>query len=562
MKKRLLLLVLCLQIVVASLAGCSSKKDETGKGVTETTAKIEADSGKGIEDIELIDPRESGLSDIFPLEEKITFTYYIKQNDAMASTMETYADVEFFKELEELTNVHIEWNHNASDEGFALMIQSGEYPDLINWPLNNVPGGVGTLLEDDVIIDLTNLIPVHAPNYYAWLQANPEEDKASLLDDGTRYQFTSFTGDWETLDMVYYNISGPQIRQDWLDKLGLKMPTTTDELYDVLVAFKNNDMNGNGDANDEIPYVITGGGGLSESMYSLAGSFGTRQNFHTQDGKVVYGPMTDNYKEFLLYMNKLYTEGLINTDFAINEDAFSLIIQDRGGFTFGAMGSGVIAAHELLLEKNPSYNYVSVPWLKGPEGYQSARSDKGGVGRTTAISTQCEYPEIALAWLDYAYTYAGSVNSSFGIEGKSYDVIDGYPTIREEVKVNDKGWTEEESMCRWMLGSINYPNARDFRFYEQINLNEPYKMDIQENWGLADDKINLPPVILTAEESEKFSGIMSDVSTHVNEYSLRFIVGEVDIETEWDRYVETIEKLNIEEARLIQEAAVERYNAR
>lgn len=360
-------------------------------------------------------------------------------------------------------------------------------------------------------------------------------------------------------------ILGPQIRQDWLDKVGMKMPTTTDELYDVLVAFKNNDCNGNGDPNDEIPYVISGGEKrLSETMYSLAECFGTTNDFCINDGKVVYGPVTDNYKEFLTYMNKLYSEGLINSDFAVNENAFNLVLQNQGGFTIDAMNSGVIAAHDLLKETDATYNYVSAPWLIGPDGQQVGQSRGGGGGRMTAISTSCEYPEIALAWLDYAYSYAGSQNATFGIEGESYDVVNGYPTIKEEVKNANPSWGVEENLCRWMVGSINYPCIRDIRFYEQMNLVEDYQKDIQTNWEpqTTELSIKMPGLVLTNEESSTYSDIMADIKTYVSECSLKFITGQMSLTKDWENYVKNIENMKINDAKMIQETAFERFNSR
>lgn len=554
MKKKLLSAALVVTMTGGFLTGCGGGK--TGaEGATE--GKVE------VPEVEVreVDPREEGLSSIFPLKEPVTLSYYIQANTAMTATMETYADVEFFKELEKQTNVHIEWIHNTNDENFALMVASGELPDLINWKLGTAAGGAAALLDDDVIMDLTEMLPQYAPNYYAWLKANPEEDKAWKMDDGRYYQFVNFNADWDNVDMISFSILGPQIRQDWLDKVGMDMPETTDELYEVLKAFKEQDVNGNGDPNDEIPMIVTGGEekALSETLYSLAGSFGAINDFQLLDGKVTYGPTTDNFREFLKYVNKLYSEGLINTDFAVNKDAFNLVLQERGGFAINAMGSGVVATHDLLKGKNPEYNYVSVPWLKGPEGYQSLTINDLQNPRGTAVTTACKNPEIALAWLDYAYSYAGSMASTYGIEGKSYEFVDGRPTIMEEVKQNDKGWSEEQSMSRWMLGSINYPNARDKYFYEQINLNEDYKVDIQENWGKAKRDIILPPLVLNSEEQEIYSSIMSDITTYVSETNLQFITGEKDIETQWDEYAQNVENMNIKEALVCKQAAYDRY---
>lgn len=576
MKKKIVSALLCATLLTGLLTGCGNggADQQQGSGESQTSEQqstektSEGSQSSAAEETPAVpedfDPRTAGLSDIFPLEDPITLTYLIRQNDAMAATMDTYADVEFLKRLEELTNVHIEWNHNCSEEAFATMISSKQYPDLINYPLMGVAGGPSALIEDGVILDLTEMIPQYAPNYWAWMQNNPDVDLANRLDDGTMFSLGCQLGNWETLKFEKTYISGPQIRKDWLDKLGLKMPTTIDELYEVLVAFKENDCNGNGDPDDEIPYVIAGGDKrLGETMYTMAQCFGTGNSFIMDGDTVVYGPLTDYYKDFVTFMNKLYTEGLINSDFPINEDAFNLILQDQGGFTIDAMNSGVIAAHDLLKQTDDSYNYVSMAWPTGPDGQKVGLGRSGGGGRMTAISTQCEHPEIALAWLDYAYSYAGSLNATFGIEGESYDMVNGYPTIREEVKTTNDAWNVEENLCRWMVGSINYPCIRDIRFYEQMNLVEDYQKEIQANWGPQKEEYGtgMPGIVMTAEENDEFSDIMADVKTYVSECTLKFIRNEMSLD-EWDSFKDNIKKMNIDKALEIQQAAVDRFNNR
>lgn len=531
----------------------------TACGGGQSKAKGESKDTKASEKVEVSKPTE-GLSSMFPLKEKVTLTYFISENSSMAATMKSYNEVEFFKELEKKTNVHIEFNHNESDNALALMIAGGDLPDMINAKFGMLPGGVPSLLEDDIIADLSTIIPKYAPNYYDWLQKNPDENKAFKLDDGTMYQFVGFNGNWEDQKVVNFLIKGSQIRQDWLDKVGMSMPTTTDELYQVLKAFKEQDVNGNGDPNDEIPFVVSKD--TFNSLYTLAGSFGTRKDFQMLDGKVAYGPITNNFKNFLTYIHKLYDEGLINSDFAQNESAFDLILQSKAGFTNGSMGSSLIAAHEALKQKDPNANFVSVPWLKDSDGNQSGVDDINGNVKGTAITTACKNPDIAAAWLDYAYSQEGSLNSTFGVEGKSYQMIDGYPTIMDEVRTNDKGWSEEQSISRWMLGPITYPNARDDRFFEQMNLNEQYKKDIQTNWGEQTDAILLPPLTLTSEESDIYGGIMPDLQTYMDECVLKFITGKMSIDSDWDDYVNGIKGMGIDEAIKCKQTALERYEKR
>ena len=185
MKKRLLALLMCMLMVIGVLAGCgggdnSSKADSS-----------KADSSKAGD---ASAPESQGEGDVtYPLvDTPIELSYYIKINGAMSATMETYADVEFFKFMEEKTNVKINWDHNCSNENFAMMITSGVLPDMINWNVQNAAGGVQALLEDEIIVDLTELMPKYAPAYSEWMQNNPEENKAFMLEDGTQFQFVNF----------------------------------------------------------------------------------------------------------------------------------------------------------------------------------------------------------------------------------------------------------------------------------------------------------------------------------------------------------------------------------
>lgn len=128
--------------------------------------------------------------------------------------------------------------------------------------------------------------------------------------DGNIYALAGWWGDINDYvpDYLY-------IRQDWLDNLGLEMPETVDELYDVLVAFKEQDANGNGNPDDEIPMATKNG---IKQLYYLMTGFGydTNSLWYTDDnGEVHYAAVEDQYKDMLAFLNKCYSEGLISDDF-------------------------------------------------------------------------------------------------------------------------------------------------------------------------------------------------------------------------------------------------------
>ena len=143
----------------------------------------------------------------------------------------------------------------------------------------------------------------------ALFEKYPALEAMCTSSDGNIYALAGWWGDINDYvpDYLY-------IRQDWLDNLGLEMPKTVDELYDVLAAFKEQDANGNGNPNDEIPMATKNG---IKQLYYLMTGFGydTNSLWYTDDsGKVHYAAVEDQYKEMLAFLNKCYSEGLISDD--------------------------------------------------------------------------------------------------------------------------------------------------------------------------------------------------------------------------------------------------------
>ena len=164
-----------------------------------------------------------------------------------------------------------------------------------------------------LIQPIGDLIDLYAPNYKKMMDENPEIEKRTMLGDGKIYSFAS-------INTVPRDLTFKQfINQKWLDALGLDMPETIEEFYDVLVAFKTQDPNGNGFA-DEIPLSSVG---LNQTRNFLMSAFGYVSTGIEvgDDGKVVFVPATENYWNYIQFANKLYTEGLLDKDvFSMNAD--------------------------------------------------------------------------------------------------------------------------------------------------------------------------------------------------------------------------------------------------
>jgi putative aldouronate transport system substrate-binding protein len=481
----------------------------------------------------------------------------------MSATMPDYNGVAFFQKLEEAANVHIEWIHPASgsagNEQFAVMVASNDLPDLINWNFGNARGGAEALLRDKIILPISrDDAYAYLPDYMKIVDANQPFKQSTLLDNGTFYQIVNFNYDWELPGITEFQIKGPYIRMDWVRKAGKQMPATVGELHDVLLAIKNTNVNGKG-AGTVIPFIVDRN---LEAIRAMAGLFGARWGDpHTLNGKVVYGPVTANYRKYVETMAQWYKEGLINSDFPVLENASARILSSEAAFTIGAMGSGLTMGRAALLKSDPGSDLDSIPYPKGPDGFQSFVDDVWRNPRATAITSANKYPAQSLKWLNYHYTPQGSINATFGILGESYQMANGKPILLDRVMNPVSGRNQEEEIARYALGPINYPNARHIGFYEQVNLASEQQRRIQSNWKTGTRDILLPPITLSTEETTRVSAIMSDIKTYVDEMTVKFIIGTEPL-SRYNDFVQTIQKMNIDGAVAIYQAAVDRYKAR
>ena len=243
------------------------------------------------------------------------------------SEVSDHAEVPSMQKLAELTGVDVEWVHpprGQEGEQFSLMVVSQEYTDIIYYTWTSYAGGPEKAILDEVIIPLNDYIEQYAPNLTALFEKYPEAKRQATTDDGTIYCFPFIRGvclDESTAGLNF--TQGPIYRKDWADQLGLSAPVTMDDWYNMLCAFRDNDMNGNGDPTDEIPFsgVFSNGKGYSFNFFPAA--FGVLEGFYLEDGKVNHSILSPKYKDYLDTMRKWYAEGLIDPDFlAVDSNTF------------------------------------------------------------------------------------------------------------------------------------------------------------------------------------------------------------------------------------------------
>jgi len=326
--------------------------------VAESKDKEEQKKDQGDSSIKLTPPNTYPI-----VEEKVTLKIFTYQNP-LVEDMETN---QFTRELEELTNVHIEWDL-APQANLAekrnLVLASGNYPDAFmsaGFSLTDLM----TYGTQGVLIPLNDLIEEHAPNVKKHFEDIPTVKEKITAPDGNIYSLGS--------DQRCYHCGFSRkmwINQSWLDKLNLSMPTTTDEFYQVLKAFREQDPNGNGKA-DEIPLISA----PSEVDIFLMNAFiynegGNR--FILNDGKVDVAFNKPEWREGLAYLKKLYDEELLDhTSLTTTAEQIKQLANGEVELlgAFPALQPGTYC--DLAGERWKHYSVV--PPLKGPNGVQLAQ---------------------------------------------------------------------------------------------------------------------------------------------------------------------------------------------
>nr|AFK65433.1 family 1 extracellular solute-binding protein [Paenibacillus mucilaginosus K02] len=432
-----------------------------------------------------------------------------------------------------------------TDQKFSLLLASGELPDIFLNTWLQYPGGPDKAVEQGYILKLNDLIDQHAPNLKKALQEHPEIDKMIKTDNGTYYAFPFIRSE---AGRVY---GGPIIRKDWLDELGLSVPETIDEWHTVLKAFKEK-------KNAAAPVTFRTMF-LGERTAGFAGAYGVMGNYYVKNGKVVYGYLEPEYKEYLKTMNQWYKEGLIDKDFA-SIDAATVDKKMTSGV------SGATFGWQFYIEKynaaaqaaDPKANYVAAPYpvLKKGTKPEFGQLDNAYAGTSSAaISAKTKNVEAAMRWLDYAYSEEGSMLNTFGIEGVTYVLKDGKPVYKDLVVKNPEGLGSDQVMMQYAHGT-NFPMIQRDNHLPAKYQQTKDALDIWRNTNHAQHL--LPPVTPTAEEADEMASIMNDINALVKEAELKIILGAEPVEA-YDKYVEQMKGLGIERALEIQQAAYERY---
>ncbi|CAI6079481.1 extracellular solute-binding protein [Cohnella sp. JJ-181] len=538
-------------------AGCSNSNNNNNNNASGTATTSPASTAAGT-----AQDKPTAAEVKYPA----SLTYWVQMNGNAGAIMKTYNEMAAYKEIEKKTGTKVEFQHpptGQEKDQFNIMLASGNLPDVVEYNFGSTVGlsasqSPDALIKGNQLLRLNELIEQYAPNLSEVLKEHPEFRKMITTDEGNIYVMPFLLGD-ELLSVV----NGPIFRQDWLDKLNLKVPTTIPEWETVLTAFRDKDPNGNG-KQDEIPFFMNLVGDF-DLNHLLIGAWGITTDFYNDNGQVKYGPIQPEYKEFLATLARWYKNGLIDKDYASITDAKlkdNKVISNQVGAFSGFAGGGLGRYLTLVKETNPSFSLVGAPYPKLNEGGANPLGQYSlpFTGYGAAISAQAKNPEQIVRWLDYKYGEEGHMLINFGIEGESYKMENGYPKFTDLIMNNPDKLPMSQAMAKYFQSGWNGPFVQDKRVIEQY-YTIPAQREAQKTWFQADHSKQMPSIALSADESSKTASIMNDVKTYRDEMFNKFVMGAEPIEN-FDKYVQTMKSMGIDEAIKVRQAALDRYLTR
>lgn len=597
MKKKLMSLTLCAALGLSLLAGCgdqsssasgdsaaasaaSAPQSAVQASAPEATAPADAVSAVETSEAEAAPGPVHNIT--FPGSEKAELDYQnevslpISEDGAELTMLTTavnlmgdlanlginnYNDFEYMQKLEELTGVHVETtevNFFTASEQYNVLLASGDYPDLIKNLGTYYSTGLSGALGDDIIMDLTDDLSAYAPNYDYLIHSNDAETPYYLTDG----KVLQFMGTYDS----FINNQGLVLRKDWLEECGLDVPETYDELHDVLKAFKDKYncssaiyMNNNctittlTEGYNVATYNVSGSGG--------AGGSGSSLPYYVEDGVVKCSFIEDGYRDYLTMIHDWYEEGLMDSDFvSIEYDPFSSYLS--GQITSDQMGVWCTSGEGIDNYTVPVVCMASPVQNKGDKQHMTEMTLAPADDITAiSVSSACEDPDIAMAWLDYWFSEDGVAFYNFGLEGTDYTLDENStPKFTDAVVNNEFGLSASNYMrCRCAFGTMPSLMLR----YRSAYLNSDLVNEAWDVWtsNLDGTMAISSNVTMTTEQKEAETYKATDIMTYANQMISQFCNGDADIDTQWDTFVSQLKNMGIEECIELEQAAYDAANS-
>ncbi|MCL2832173.1 MAG: extracellular solute-binding protein [Treponema sp.] len=474
----------------------------------------------------------------------VTLKYFLGLNPVASKYIRSYDENLAFQELQKKTGIKLSFIHPVAGqeaEAFNMMIASQDLPDLIEGP-ERYRGGEAAGVRDGVFLELTPYVQQYAPDYYKMIKSDPK-----IWRDVTTP---------ENLLPAFYQIkpvSDPalmriMVRDDLIKDLGFNnLPVTIADYTAIFKAYKDK----------------TGKGGLipvenGREKYFI-GAYNVFPNFYKDNGKIKFGPYEAGYRAYLQQFADWYKLGYINNDFPSlkNPQRQSMFQQGDTLAINGGIDNFLIWAKDLKIGTMPTL-YPRINMGDKLHVYDWEVYPVKAEGKV-AIFNNTKYKTEAVRFLNYGYTTEGSIVYDFGVEGVTYNMVNGKPQLND-FALNNPEYPPEA--VNYILKIFHGPkvtrtgiecNPNTILFPDVFAIKQQFAQDPD-----VDSDFTLPNYSLAADDVTRAGKIMTDVNTYVDEMTLKFITGAEPL-SRFDAYIAQLKSYGIEDAIAMNQKAFDNY---
>lgn len=544
--KRIFSSVLCALLAASVLASC-------GNGGSGSSTANSGSSSSGV---------TMSANGEYPIvSEKVTYTVMAPQTNYILD-LQTNAYTQW---LEEKTNVHIDYEtvpEAALTEKVNLSLASSEIPDAY-LSCNLDSASQVKYGKEGIFLDLAPFIEKYGYEIPKAYEANSLLPGAVTTPDG---EIFALAGINECYHCLYCGRAW--INQTWLDNLGLDYPETTEEFVNVLRAFKEQDANGNGDPNDEIPMLGISGMWRASCYDFLLGSFvynDFTDRLSVENGTVNYVANTEEFREGLRFIRSLIEEELIDpVSLTITEDEAHVLT----GGDVATVGVATGMAYWNVLSANDE-EYIGLSPLEGPNGVRNAFVRATGiVAGQFAITNKAENPEILFRWADAQFSEEATYFSSWGPEGEGWEKApEGTLGINDKQAlytvldgVNNTGADTVQNLAMPNIALAN--RTSDFRLGQAVGGDDKseerlYEAASKYYYPYAKEQ-TYPLMVMSAEDSAVVNEYKTAINAYVDEMITGFLAGTYDLDKDWDSYLAEFDALGLEDYLKVLQSAYDK----
>ena len=542
--KRIFSSILCGLLVASVFASCGNNGGSSSSGSSSTPVNSDSSSSDNT-GVTMSAPGEYPI-----VNEKVTYTVMAPQTNYILD-LQTNAYTQW---LEEKTNVHIEYEtvpEAALTEKVNLSLASSEIPDAY-LSCNIDSASQVKYGKEGVFVDMAPMIEQYGYEIPKAYEANNLLPGAVTTPDG---EIFALAGVNECYHCLYCGRAW--INQTWLDNLGLDYPETTEDFVNVLRAFKEQDANGNGDPNDEIPMLGISGMWRASCYDFLLGSFvynDFTDRLSVENGTVNYVANTEEFRNGLRFIRSLIEEELIDpVSLTITEDEAHVLT----GGDVATVGVATGMAYWNVLSANDE-EYIGLSPLEGPNGVRNAFVRATGiVSGQFAITNKAENPEILFRWADAQFSEEATYFSSWGPEGEGWEKapegtlgINGKQALY--VVLDGVNNTGAETIQNLAMPNIALANrTSDFRLGQAVGGDDKseerlYEAASKYYYPYAKEQ-TYPLMVMSAEDSAVVNEYKTAINAYVDEMISGFLAGTYDLDKDWDSYLSEFDALGLED---------------